>query len=248
MFDSSGLDRTYQEHMVVATQLPRIAILDFLSCLFREPQNRFPLLLKMLPDAHPMAKIETPRPIRGTQDMLGDSADRFAHVVETFERVRKLYGFKRIEVPVFEATAALPRARLARLRTSSPRRCTASRIAAGDSLTLRRSYRRHSPAPISPRAGSNMRRAQGCDARAPVSLRASAKGPLPPVPPARRRDHRRGRAAGRRRTADLRRPAAQGARHRRGRDPDAQHARRHARPARRGGRHWWRISRPIAAI
>ena len=47
-----------------------------------------------------MAKIETPRPIRGTQDMLGDSADRFAHVVETFDKVRRLYGFKRIEVPV----------------------------------------------------------------------------------------------------------------------------------------------------
>jgi histidyl-tRNA synthetase len=56
-----------------------------------------------------MAKIETPRPIRGTQDMLGDTADRFAHVVETFDRVRRLYGFKRIEVPVFEATAVFAR-------------------------------------------------------------------------------------------------------------------------------------------
>jgi histidyl-tRNA synthetase len=60
-----------------------------------------------------MAKIETPRPIRGTQDMLGGTpdslADRFAHVVETFERVRKLYGFRRIEVPVFEQTAVFAR-------------------------------------------------------------------------------------------------------------------------------------------
>ena len=56
-----------------------------------------------------MAKIETPRPIRGTQDMLGDSADRFAHVVETFDKVRRLYGFKRIEVPVFEQTAVFAR-------------------------------------------------------------------------------------------------------------------------------------------
>jgi histidyl-tRNA synthetase len=56
-----------------------------------------------------MAKIETPRPIRGTQDMLGDSADRFTHVVETFERVRKLYGFRRIEVPVIEPTAVFAR-------------------------------------------------------------------------------------------------------------------------------------------
>ena len=56
-----------------------------------------------------MAKIETPRPVRGTQDMLGDSADRFTHVVETFERVRRLYGFKRIEVPVVEPTAVFAR-------------------------------------------------------------------------------------------------------------------------------------------
>ncbi|HEX7873568.1 MAG TPA: histidine--tRNA ligase [Sphingobium sp.] len=54
-------------------------------------------------------RIETPRPIRGTQDMLGDMADRFAHVVDTFDRVRRLYGFKRIEVPVFEATAVFAR-------------------------------------------------------------------------------------------------------------------------------------------
>ncbi len=59
------------------------------------------------------ARIETPRPIRGTQDMLGGTpdslADRFAYVVETFERVRKLYGFRRIEVPVFEQTAVFAR-------------------------------------------------------------------------------------------------------------------------------------------
>jgi histidyl-tRNA synthetase len=54
-------------------------------------------------------KVQTPRPIRGTQDMLGDSADRFQHVVETFDRVRRLYGFKRIEMPVFEATAVFSR-------------------------------------------------------------------------------------------------------------------------------------------
>src|SRR3546814_6448015 len=41
--------------------------------------------------------------------MLGDFADRFAHVVETFERVRRLYGYKRIEVPVIEPTAVFAR-------------------------------------------------------------------------------------------------------------------------------------------
>ncbi|MFM9851354.1 MAG: histidine--tRNA ligase [Sphingomonadaceae bacterium] len=56
-----------------------------------------------------MAKIQTPRPVRGTQDMLGETADRFHHVVETFDRVRRLYGFKRIEVPVFESTAVFAR-------------------------------------------------------------------------------------------------------------------------------------------
>ncbi|MEJ7927024.1 histidine--tRNA ligase [Sphingobium sp. AN641] len=60
-----------------------------------------------------MAKIETPRPIRGTQDMLGGTpdafAERFAHVVATFDRVRKLYGFQRVEVPVFEQTAVFAR-------------------------------------------------------------------------------------------------------------------------------------------
>lgn len=55
------------------------------------------------------AKIKTPQPVRGTQDMLGDFADRFAHVVETFERVRRLYGFKRVEVPVIEPTAVFAR-------------------------------------------------------------------------------------------------------------------------------------------
>ena len=55
------------------------------------------------------AKIPTPQPVRGTQDMLGDFADRFAHVVETFERVRRLYGFKRVEVPVIEPTAVFAR-------------------------------------------------------------------------------------------------------------------------------------------
>lgn len=54
-------------------------------------------------------KIPTPQAVRGTQDMLGDFADRFAHVVETFERVRRLYGFKRVEVPVIEPTAVFAR-------------------------------------------------------------------------------------------------------------------------------------------
>ncbi len=56
-----------------------------------------------------MAKISTPKPVRGTQDMLGDAADRFQHVVDGFDRVRRLYGFQRIEMPVIEPTAVFAR-------------------------------------------------------------------------------------------------------------------------------------------
>lgn len=83
-----------------------------------------------------MAKIETPRPIRGTQDMLGESADRFHHVVETFDRVRRLYGFKRIEVPVFEATAVFARSLGESTDVVSKEMYTFD-DRGGDSLTLR---------------------------------------------------------------------------------------------------------------
>ncbi|HEX7856435.1 MAG TPA: histidine--tRNA ligase [Sphingobium sp.] len=83
-----------------------------------------------------MAKIETPRPIRGTQDMLGDMADRFAHVVDTFDRVRRLYGFKRIEVPVFEATAVFARS-LGESTDVVSKEMYTFEDRGGDSLTLR---------------------------------------------------------------------------------------------------------------
>ncbi len=51
----------------------------------------------------------TPPAIRGTQDIFGQDADAFAFVVETFERVRKLYRFRRIEMPVFERTEVFAR-------------------------------------------------------------------------------------------------------------------------------------------
>ena len=83
-----------------------------------------------------MAKIETPRPIRGTQDMIGESADRFHHVVETFDRVRRLYGFKRIEVPVFEATAVFARS-LGESTDVVSKEMYTFEDRGGDSLTLR---------------------------------------------------------------------------------------------------------------
>ena len=55
-----------------------------------------------------MAK--TPQAIRGTQDIFGADAEAFAFVVEAFERVRKLYRFRRVEMPVFEKTEVFSRA------------------------------------------------------------------------------------------------------------------------------------------
>ena len=53
--------------------------------------------------------MSTPKAIRGTQDIFGAEAEAFAHVVETFERVRRLYRFRRIEMPVFEKTEVFSR-------------------------------------------------------------------------------------------------------------------------------------------
>lgn len=53
--------------------------------------------------------MSTPQAIRGTQDIFGPEAEAFAHVVETFERVRRLYRFRRAEMPVFEKTEVFSR-------------------------------------------------------------------------------------------------------------------------------------------
>jgi histidyl-tRNA synthetase len=83
-----------------------------------------------------MAKIETPRPIRGTQSMIGEEADRFHHVVQTFDRVRRLYGFGRVEVPVFEATAVFARS-LGETTDVVSKEMYSFEDRGGDSLTLR---------------------------------------------------------------------------------------------------------------
>ncbi|WP_265569475.1 histidine--tRNA ligase [Sphingomicrobium nitratireducens] len=56
-----------------------------------------------------MSKAAKIRSIKGTQSLYGEEADRFHAVVEAFDRVRRLYGFKRIEVPVIEQTAVFAR-------------------------------------------------------------------------------------------------------------------------------------------
>ena len=49
------------------------------------------------------------QPVRGTQSLLGEDADRLAKVVEAFERVRRLYGFRRVKVPTIEQTGVFAR-------------------------------------------------------------------------------------------------------------------------------------------
>jgi histidyl-tRNA synthetase len=56
-----------------------------------------------------MARIQTPQRIRGTQDIFGEEQRHFAHVLDTFERVRRLYCFQRVDIPVFEATEVFAR-------------------------------------------------------------------------------------------------------------------------------------------
>jgi histidyl-tRNA synthetase len=50
-----------------------------------------------------------PQKVRGTQDMIGAEAERFHKVVDAFDRVRRLYAFQHVEVPVFEATEVFAR-------------------------------------------------------------------------------------------------------------------------------------------
>lgn len=49
------------------------------------------------------------QPVRGTQSLLGEDADRLAAVVEAFDRVRRLHGFGRVQVPTIEQTGVFSR-------------------------------------------------------------------------------------------------------------------------------------------
>ena len=83
-----------------------------------------------------MAKIETPQPIRGTQSMLGDEADRFHEVVAAFDRVRRLYGFKRVEVPLIEPTQVFART-MGETTDVVSKEMYSFEDRSGDSITLR---------------------------------------------------------------------------------------------------------------
>ncbi len=83
-----------------------------------------------------MAKGNTPHPVRGTQDMLGETADRFWHVIETFQQVRRLYGFRHVEVPVIEPTAVFARS-LGETTDVVSKEMYSFEDRGGDSITLR---------------------------------------------------------------------------------------------------------------
>jgi histidyl-tRNA synthetase len=77
-----------------------------------------------------------PQKIRGTQDIWGEEADRFQAVVAAFERVRRLYGFGRVEMPVFESTAVFARS-IGETTDIVSKEMYSFEDRGGDSLTLR---------------------------------------------------------------------------------------------------------------
>jgi histidyl-tRNA synthetase len=93
-----------------------------------------------------MSQIQTPQAIRGTQDIFGADAEAFAFVVETFERVRKLYRFRRAEMPVFEKTAVFSRS-LGETTDVVSKEMYSFEDRGGESLTLRPEFTAGLPAP-----------------------------------------------------------------------------------------------------
>ena len=94
------------------------------------------MLLQSLSPLAAMAKIETPQPVRGTQSLLGEEADRFHEVVAAFDRVRRLYGFKRVEVPLIEPTAVFART-MGEATDVVSKEMYSFEDRSGDSITLR---------------------------------------------------------------------------------------------------------------
>lgn len=78
----------------------------------------------------------TPQPVRGTQSLLGEDADRFHAVISAFDRVRRLYGFKRVEVPVIEPTAVFART-MGETTDVVSKEMYSFEDRSGDSITLR---------------------------------------------------------------------------------------------------------------
>ena len=83
-----------------------------------------------------MSNSQTPQPIRGTQSLLGEEADRFHEVVAAFDRVRRLFGFKRVEVPLIEPTAVFART-IGETTDVVSKEMYSFEDRSGDSITLR---------------------------------------------------------------------------------------------------------------
>ncbi|MEA3029319.1 MAG: histidyl-tRNA synthetase [Sphingomonadales bacterium] len=77
-----------------------------------------------------------PQKVRGTQDMIGEEAERFHQVVGAFDRVRRLYAFQHVEVPVFEATEVFARS-IGESTDVVSKEMYTFEDRGGDSLTLR---------------------------------------------------------------------------------------------------------------
>src|ERR1043165_26084 len=76
------------------------------------------------------------QPVRGTQSLLGEDADRLAAVVAAFDRVRRLFGFKRVEVPTIEQTQVFARS-IGETTDVVSKEMYSFEDRGGDSLTLR---------------------------------------------------------------------------------------------------------------
>ena len=81
-------------------------------------------------------RIETPQAIRGTQDIIGAEAEAFSRVVSTFDRVRRLFRFRRVEMPVFEKTTVFSRS-LGETTDVVSKEMYSFEDRGGESLTLR---------------------------------------------------------------------------------------------------------------
>ena len=77
-----------------------------------------------------------PQRIRGTQDIWGEAARRFDTVVAAFDRVRRLYGFQRVEMPLFESTSVFARS-IGETTDIVSKEMYTFEDRGGDSLTLR---------------------------------------------------------------------------------------------------------------
>ena len=179
------------------------------------------------------------RPVRGTHDIVGETALRHRFVVETGREVGGALRLCR------DGGAGV---RVHRGVRAHARRDLGHRHQGDVQLRGPRRRARHAPARVHRRRGAraDLGRARpelpdpAVHERPGVPLRAAAEGPAAPVPPDRRRAAGGGRAGGRRR-GDRARPAhPRGARAGRQGDARAQHARRPREPA--------RLSRPAGRL